>query len=358
MRRRLSKLQLWLFLFTVSVLGGALVSRGLHAYDRAPLMRRQAPRRQLRALLFTMDTLTETVRASKRGGPSGEIVVRKALSEGLRELGVSLYAAASDAEFEERMLRAEEYTMLILDIWTWTADGRGRPKECLKAHMNKVFLMDFFGDSATTVVPNSRILTAYPMAGGSFLGWYVDRTHGHVEKLEQGVIWGKQANYFRDSWPIVLALASLSPIHLTIPFESGMLQHENVTYRGFLDQAQWRKLLATSKYLAGLGNPLAGPSAVDAVAAGCVFINPALSRISSRPAYSTQHPYLAAKLGAPYVCSTSLGSTSEYMSCAQTALAGSFPPHIPEDFLKSAHRQRLRSIFSGFIDTLDTLRKE
>ena len=41
----------------------------------------------------------------------------------------------------------------------------------------------------------------------------------------------------------------------------------------------------------GLGNPLVGPSAVDAVVAGCVYINPVYDQ-PVKEEYWSQHPYL------------------------------------------------------------------
>jgi hypothetical protein len=51
----------------------------------------------------------------------------------------------------------------------------------------------------------------------------------------------------------------------------------------------------------GLGNPLAGPSAVDAVVAGCVYINPLYDK-PVKERYHSQHPYLADAVGPPHVC--------------------------------------------------------
>lgn len=51
-----------------------------------------------------------------------------------------------------------------------------------------------------------------------------------------------------------------------------------------------------------LGDPLAGPSAVDAVVAGCTYINPVFAA-PVKVIYHSQHPYLAQSVGEPYVCS-------------------------------------------------------
>lgn len=50
------------------------------------------------------------------------------------------------------------------------------------------------------------------------------------------------------------------------------------------------------------GDPLSGPSAVDAVAAGCVYLNP-VYRTPFKKIYTSQHPFLEDSVGPPYVCS-------------------------------------------------------
>jgi len=295
-----------------------------------------------------MDSLSTRVSASNRGGPSGEIVVRKALAQGLLGFGVSSVVADTESKFTEHMKHAGEYCMIILDLWTWAARG-GKAKPFLKPHMKKVFLLDFFGNASTsaTVFGNSRILTAYPTARFSFLGWFVKEAPRR-KKLRQGVIWGKQASYFKDRWPVVLALARLSSIHLTIKREKGMPEHENITWHGTLNSDQWFRLLAESKYFAGLGNPLAGPSAIDAIAAGCVYFDPTFKE-PPLPTYTSQNPFLSSRVGAPHVCVVQMGSRSEYERCALAALTGSVQPLIVADYTEKEHSERISKIFAGFL---------
>lgn len=50
------------------------------------------------------------------------------------------------------------------------------------------------------------------------------------------------------------------------------------------------------------GDPLSGPSAVDAVVAGCAYLNPVYSK-PMMDIYNSQHPFLEQRVGEPYVCS-------------------------------------------------------
>lgn len=53
------------------------------------------------------------------------------------------------------------------------------------------------------------------------------------------------------------------------------------------------------------GDPLSGPSAVDAVMAGCMYINP-IYATPKKTFYESQHPFLEQSVGSPHVCSYDL----------------------------------------------------
>ena len=77
------------------------------------------------------------------------------------------------------------------------------PKAVIRNHLNKVYILDFFGTSALKpalkIDLRTRILTAYTTEYNTFLGFYLksptfQQTLGHtppVVKKNQGVIWGK-----------------------------------------------------------------------------------------------------------------------------------------------------------------------
>ena len=55
----------------------------------------------------------------------------------------------------------------------------------------------------------------------------------------------------------------LAPLHSTL--KTAAVKHRAITYHGHQTPASWAALLAGSKFMLGLGDPLLGPSAVDAV---------------------------------------------------------------------------------------------
>jgi hypothetical protein len=124
-------------------------------------------------------------------------------------------------------------------------------------------------------VSRKNILTAFPVAGGqSFLGFFFSSvTLKFVQALtanarrssptSRGVIWGKKQDYLHTAAgeSIIRHVTALSPLISTLPLQvSQVRRQENVTYVGILDKPAFRAILANSKFLLGLGDPLSGPS--------------------------------------------------------------------------------------------------
>lgn len=182
------------------------------------------------ALLFTMDTLPGYVSAARRGGPSGEILVREGLQTALCELGWHVHTASSDAEawgITERCFAPGEGappsqadrvrdagggpagngrrgglggpaapetpcpSVVIVDEFT-AVDSSPGVRAALRRHARagRVFIMSFFGRALPPLlqadVGAANVLTTYatPMSGigkdlgFSALGFALDRTGG------------------------------------------------------------------------------------------------------------------------------------------------------------------------------------
>uniref|UniRef100_A0A7S3UVM7 alpha-1,6-mannosyl-glycoprotein 6-beta-N-acetylglucosaminyltransferase n=1 Tax=Heterosigma akashiwo TaxID=2829 RepID=A0A7S3UVM7_HETAK len=148
----------------------------------------------------------------------------------------------------------------------------------------------------------------------------------------------------------MLALCSCCPLRLLgggqkdLPagLRGALVVHQH------LDPNGWHSLLAESKFLLGLEDPLLGPSAVDAVSNGCMFINPVYSK-PKLDFYTSQHPYIADTVGEPYVCNTRLQEISSVEKCVQKALGSSLKPFIPKDLTKEQYLIRLRNIFGKYL---------
>lgn len=313
------------------------------------------------ALVYTMDSIKDYVENSRQGGAAGEILVRRCLETALKDLGVDVIVIESDAEFNA--LSAADtaaFDMILLDPWTWAAKG-WVPKPSLVGRSDKVYILDFFGSQSLRgsglKVPPKRFLTAFGSPWNSFLGFYLEDPELEREKkgdsslplppprLQQGVVWGKDVKHFEGKVPM-LQLLLTQGTHLASTATAPLFQHPNMKWLGHRTPEQWTALLRSSKFLLGLGDPLLGPSAIEAIAAGCVYINPIYTDPSQvKNGMNSQHAWAAEKLGAPYVCSYLQSSAEELQRCVATALKADLSPRVPLEFSKDAHRERVRQIF-------------
>ncbi len=227
------------------------------------------------------------------------------------------------------------------------------PKKVLLGHEHKVFILDFFGSQHglrgnSLKVPLKRFLTAFGSPWNSFLGYYIAAPNvsiaGIATKESCGVIWGKDAKHFEGRVPQLQTVADSTPLYATST--SQVFKHRNVHWLGHQTSSQWHKLLAKSKFLIGLGNPLLGPSALDAVSSGCVFVNPVYRTPAYNGQFKSQHPYAADRIGMPYVCSYQEQDEQQLMDCVRHALRAQLPRMIPPDFQQDVYINRVRDIFS------------
>ena len=95
-----------------------------------------------------------------------------------------------------------------------------------------------------------------------------------------------------------------------------------------------------------------GPSAMDAISAGAVYINPIYKNKEKKigghdkpQLFNSQHPYAEKFIGKPSVCNYNEDSAVEALSCVQYALSTDITPFIPKEFTQEAHVARVKNIF-------------
>jgi len=323
------------------------VQESVNQVQRADVIK--APKR---VLIFTMDSIESYVQGSKQGGPAGEILIRTSLERGLQDLGFEIHTAKSDAEFEALGKNAMEYSFLVMDPWTYAGKG-WVPKQPVSLKLNDLFILSFFGSKQLknlNIDISSKVLTAYPTSPeNDFLGYFISSSFlfsTKPTKKNQGVIWGKKAEYFQGRETLIKELAELCELHSTLSTKA--IDHPNIVYHQHLTPDNWQHLLAESKFLLGLGDPLLGPSAIDAISNGCVFINP-VYKTPKLDRYYSQHPFAAEKIGEPYVCTVDIQDVQQAKLCVQKALGSVLPPIIPTELSEDAYRQRLINIFGKYM---------
>ena len=220
-------------------------------------------------------------------------------------------------------------------------------------------MLDFFGSKklrgSGLNIPSSRFLTAFNATSeNSFLGYYIDekkdeekeKKRNMVTKKSQGVIWAKENKHLNGKNKLLESVADKITLLSTSQIDS--FHHKNIAWVGHQSPEEWHSLLLESKFLLGLGSPLLGPSAIDAVAAGCMYINPTYSEpfAHNDQLFSSQHPYAVEKVGEPYVCSYKENDFISLLKCIDKATEAELVPYIPYDFTKAAYRQRVLTVFN------------
>lgn len=340
-------------------------AHAVQVHDAAAAAVQQQQRRPRRVFLFTMDSISAYVSAAGSGGPAGEITVRESLTAALAGMGVEVVICTSDAQLEAHTAAGgmNDFNAFIFD--QWTAFGPGwLPRAFLRGREASTFILAFFGLQGLGhgwEVPGKNILTPFPTVdSNTFLGYAmhpqwvpagVAAPEGArnlpAKKKRQGVIWGKKPEYFAGKENVLRAVAAVVPLHTT----TVALGHiPGIVTHGHLSKQEWSMLLAESRFLIGLGDPLSGPSAMDAVAAGTAFINPVYDAPKERY-FMSQHPYLQHHVGPPYVCDVHIDNVVEVLACVNKILDGpDLQPLIPRDFTPDEYAKRVESIFLPVLD--------
>jgi hypothetical protein len=249
------------------------------------------------------------------------------------------------------------YDFLIVDPWTWAAKG-WVPKHALRGHDSKVYVLDFFGSKklrgSGLAVPPARFLTAFGSPfGNSFLG-YSMKPQAPLPagiKKRQGIIWGKDPRHFQGKENLLRHLAdALAQEHggsgavLISTATTPAFKHDRIRWVGHQTPEQWMRLLRESRFLIGLGDPLLGPSAIDAISAGCMYINPLYSE--HKKGVLSQHSFAETEVGAPHVCNYREADGAQLVACVRKALSAELEPLLPPAFAHENYVNRVRKIFS------------
>lgn len=304
-------------------------------------------------VFYTMTNLPEHALAAESGGPRGEIVMHDAITGWLLQRGADIHAPKSDQEFDDILewLDDNSTATVVTDMWTYrTAQNHVKPP--LMPHLENLWIIDFFGTSRILPVPLERVLTAYPAeAPRTFVGWAQEPPNYDAPppvSKRRGVVWGKKKEYFHRSWPIILALADESPVEMFInetDAPGAVAAHPNITFHGAVPPDEWSDILQGAAYLAGMGNPLAGPSALDALAAGLKLIIPIYGH-DALPAYWNQHPFAAeAAARENMLCLVEQRTPEKYAECARDALdSQDRHPVVPAEFSPAGFSQRMKAL--------------
>ena len=230
---------------------------------------------------------------------------------------------------------------------------------------NQILLLDDFGRIPSGQIPPSHVLSWQPMPKNTFLGCYLDLekerkllVDKNIERLEEGMIWGKHDDYFPFQTKRMLVDVS-KRYKLHTSSRSSVFNGfdaRNIKHHGKMPRTQYHQLMKSMTFFVGLGDPLVAPSAIEAMFQGVTVILPiyAKPRVINGQAHRSQYDQLLFDFPAKYpktfrhcVCGYEQGSTSSLNKCIDLAIKwaredDSRECSVPE-FSKTAFVKRLKS---------------
>ncbi|XP_041039034.1 alpha-1,6-mannosylglycoprotein 6-beta-N-acetylglucosaminyltransferase A-like isoform X3 [Carcharodon carcharias] len=143
----------------------------------------------------------------------------------------------------------------------------------------------------------------------SFLGFVVEQHLNRsnttllnkIQRTNKALVYGKLADYWKDKTSFLDIVRNYAEIHGTFHNEHNVLLPNFVINHGILSGYDLHLLLRGTKVFVGLGFPYEGPAPLEAIANGCIFLNPNFNPPKSRkntnffqgkPTFREVDPYL------------------------------------------------------------------
>ncbi|KPP61217.1 alpha-1,6-mannosylglycoprotein 6-beta-N-acetylglucosaminyltransferase B-like [Scleropages formosus] len=197
-----------------------------------------------------------------------------------------------------------------------------------------------------------QYMTMFPHTpDNSFMGFVSEEVgDGEASRSQRkeniAVVYGKQAYMWQGKERYLEIISRELEIHGTVYQRDGQPSPlpSFVTNHDLLAQDQLQRLLRRAKLFVGLGFPYEGPAPLEAIALGCVFLQPRFhpphssvnndfykGKPTMREVHS-QHPYTEDFIGKPYVWTVDMDNTTEVQEAVRAILSLKVDPFIPHEF--------------------------
>ncbi|KAM5135777.1 alpha-1,6-mannosylglycoprotein 6-beta-N-acetylglucosaminyltransferase B isoform 2-T2 [Mantella aurantiaca] len=210
-----------------------------------------------------------------------------------------------------------------------------------------------------------QFMTMFPHTpDNSFMGFVTDelneteRQQVALNKVRNmAVVYGKEAAMWKGKEKFLSVLHKYMEVHGTVYFETQRPPEVPafVKNHGLLPQQDLQQLLKKAKLFIGFGFPYEGPAPLEAVASGCVFLQPRFSpphsslnheffrgKPTSREV-SSQHPYMEMTIGRPHVITVDFNNTQEFEAAIKSIMRSKIDPYLPYEFTSEGMLQRLHA---------------
>lgn len=213
-----------------------------------------------------------------------------------------------------------------------------------------------------------QFFTMFPHSpDNSFMGFVVEQhlslnEYENITKKQQAVVYGKVSNMWKGKEKYLSVVKKYVDVHGTVFVDGSQVEPtlpDFVTNHGILSGPELHKLLLESKLFLGLGFPYEGPAPLEAIAQGCVFINPSFDPPHNRentPFFkgkptmrkvTSQHPYAEDFISEPHVYTVDINNMTEVDAAIRKALemvdSKKVGMYLPYEFTYEGMLQRLNA---------------
>uniref|UniRef100_A0A3B4GFL1 alpha-1,6-mannosyl-glycoprotein 6-beta-N-acetylglucosaminyltransferase n=1 Tax=Pundamilia nyererei TaxID=303518 RepID=A0A3B4GFL1_9CICH len=211
-----------------------------------------------------------------------------------------------------------------------------------------------------------QYMTMFPHTpDNSFMG-FVSEELNETEKrsIQQNkvnnmaVVYGKEASMWKQGKESFLQiLHRYMEVHGTVYYETQRPPEVPafVKNHGLLPQHELQQLLRKAKLFIGFGFPYEGPAPLEAIANGCIFLQPKFNpphsslnheffrgKPTSREVFS-QHPYAEQYIGRPHVMTVDYNNSVEFDSAIKEIMRTKVEPYLPYEYTCEGMLERVHA---------------
>uniref|UniRef100_A0A3Q2CFP4 alpha-1,6-mannosyl-glycoprotein 6-beta-N-acetylglucosaminyltransferase n=1 Tax=Cyprinodon variegatus TaxID=28743 RepID=A0A3Q2CFP4_CYPVA len=211
-----------------------------------------------------------------------------------------------------------------------------------------------------------QYMTMFPHTpDNSFMG-FVSEELNETEKrsIQQNkvnnmaVVYGKEASMWKQGKESFLEiLHRYMEVHGTVYYETQRPPEVPafVKNHGLLPQHELQQLLRKAKLFIGFGFPYEGPAPLEAIANGCIFLQPKFQpphsslnheffrgKPTSRQVFS-QHPYAEQYIGRPHVMTVDYNNSLQFEAAIQEIMRTKVEPYLPYEYTCEGMLERLHA---------------
>nr|XP_029481545.1 alpha-1,6-mannosylglycoprotein 6-beta-N-acetylglucosaminyltransferase B-like isoform X3 [Oncorhynchus nerka] len=212
-----------------------------------------------------------------------------------------------------------------------------------------------------------QYMTMFPHTpDNSFMGFVAEELNG-TERLSiqrnkvdsMAVVYGKEASMWKlqGKERFLAILHRYMDIHGTVYYETQRPPEVPafVKNHGLLPQQELQHLLRKAKLFIGFGFPYEGPAPLEAIANGCIFLQPKFKPSHSslnheffrgKPTsrqVSSQHPYAEQYIGRPHVITVDFNNSQEFESAIRDIMKTKVEPYLPYEYTCEGMLERVHA---------------